>query len=125
MTMREPVYARCHASQVVVGASGYLGAELLRLLASHPTSRSCSRPVRLDCWARSSLRRRPGLRAAYPGTRADAGRYAAAPSGLDVVFLAAPSGASQELVPELIDHVGLLVGDPRRGLLRLKNPAAL
>ena len=93
----------------VLGASGYMGAELLRLLASHPeldvvlaqSQSSAGVPV-------GSLY--PGLRAAYPDLAftADAGAGSdetAGLEGLDAVFLALGPGEAQRLVPKLIDQV--------------------
>ena len=86
----------------IVGASGYAGAELLRLCASHPD---------LDVVAASAERSagkavaavHPHLGAAYPQLTFD--HYS--PDlfdGVDVTFLALPHGASQRLVPELLEH---------------------
>ncbi len=91
----------------VFGASGYAGAELLRLAAGHPG---------LDV-VLATGDSQAGARAAdvYPSL---AGAYAdltfawpdpAAAEGLDVVFLALPHGASQQLVPDLRKRVGVIV----------------
>jgi N-acetyl-gamma-glutamyl-phosphate reductase len=91
----------------VLGASGYTGAELLRLLALHPhfdvvavTAGSHQGVAVADLY--------PSLAAAYPGlaygpTEADA------VTGADVAFCALPHGASQQLVPGLLDNVGHVV----------------
>ena len=91
----------------VVGASGYTGAELLRLLAGHPaievllvTAESNAGSAVADLY--------PGLAAAYPSLRYEA----VAPAdlaGFDVAFLALPHGHSQQLVPDIVDHVGHIV----------------
>jgi len=91
----------------IAGASGYAGAELLRLCAGHPefevvvagADTQAGQPV-------GGLY--PSLAAAYPAlefskTGTDELR------GLDVVFLALPHGESQDLAPGLVDGVGLLV----------------
>jgi N-acetyl-gamma-glutamyl-phosphate reductase len=91
----------------VVGASGYAGAELLRLLAGHPdldvvaatASSHAGRPL---------TELFPSLAGAYPGLRLDP-LDPAALDGLDVVFLALPHGESQRLVPELTGRVAHLV----------------
>ena len=91
----------------VVGASGYTGAELLRLCASHPqldvvaatAGTQAGQPV-------ASLY--PSLSAAYPGMDF-AHLQPDALHGLDVVFLGLPHGRAQLLVPELVDRVGLIV----------------
>ena len=91
----------------ILGATGYTGVELLRLLAGHPhidvvyatgDSQAGQRIAGLY----------PNLAAAYPNLVAeehDPARLA----GLDVVFLCTPHESSLELVPELIGKVGLLV----------------
>lgn len=91
----------------VFGASGFGGAELMRLLSGHPTM-----AVRLAT-ADSQTGGRvadlyPSLAAAYPDT-VFSGPDPAAADGLNVVFLALPHGASQDLVPELRKRVGLIV----------------
>jgi N-acetyl-gamma-glutamyl-phosphate reductase len=88
----------------VVGGSGYAGAELLRLLAGHPeievvhvTADSNAGAAVADIY--------PSLRPAYERLRfvpLDAVDLA----GLDLVFCTMPHGASQELLPGLLDHIG-------------------
>ena len=91
----------------IAGASGYTGAELLRLCASHPdlevvaaTGESSAGTRVADLY--------PSLAAAYP-------RLTFAPyeptlfDGLDLAFLALPHGASQALVPDLAKRVGHVV----------------
>ncbi|HVN51566.1 MAG TPA: N-acetyl-gamma-glutamyl-phosphate reductase [Acidimicrobiales bacterium] len=83
----------------VIGASGYAGAELLRLAAGHPEldvvlatgDTQAGTPV---------AELYPSLAAAYADLAFSPFEPAAA-DGLDVVFLALPHGASQGLVPEL------------------------
>ena len=84
----------------IVGASGYTGAELLRLLAGHPDLEVARgdgpHPRRPGRWGEHT----PSLAAAYPGLvyeESDPGRL----DGLDVVFCALPHGESQRIVPEL------------------------
>jgi N-acetyl-gamma-glutamyl-phosphate reductase len=100
----------------IVGASGYTGVELLRLLAGHPdidvavvTAHSHAGQVVGE--------HTPSLAAAYPGLVYEA----AGPEGLhgegaldgldglDVVFCALPHGESQRIVPALRERVGLIV----------------
>ncbi|MDQ3898605.1 MAG: N-acetyl-gamma-glutamyl-phosphate reductase [Actinomycetota bacterium] len=84
----------------VVGASGYAGAELLRLCHSHPD---------LDvAWATGDTQAGtlvgglyPSLAAGYPGLTFETFDPARA-SEVDVVFLALPHGASQRLMPDLL-----------------------
>lgn len=91
----------------IAGASGYTGAELLRLCAGHPD---------MDvAWAAGDSQAGvavadlyPSLAAAYPGLHFVELDLAAA-DGLDLVFLALPHGASQALVPELSKRVGAIV----------------
>ncbi|MGH9276140.1 MAG: N-acetyl-gamma-glutamyl-phosphate reductase [Acidimicrobiales bacterium] len=91
----------------IVGASGFTGAELLRLAAQHPDL-----DVQLATGDTQAGTRAadlyPSLAAAYPSltfTSYDA----AALAGLDLVFLGLPHGASQAIVPELVGKVGHLV----------------
>ena len=84
----------------VLGASGYAGAELLRLLAGHP----CFEVEFLggDSAAGEEVGDLyPSLAASYPGQRFMAGLPEDL-KGLDVLFLALPHGKSQEIVPELL-----------------------
>jgi len=91
----------------VVGASGYTGAELLRLLAGHPEIDVAH--VTADSNAGSAVASLyPSLAAAYPHLVFE--RFTpAALQGLDVVFCALPHGESQREVPQLLDQVGHLV----------------
>jgi len=89
------------------GASGYAGAELLRLCAGHPeldvvvagADSQAGQPV-------ASLY--PSLSGAYRSL-AFSKVVADDLDGLDVVFLALPHGESQRLAPALVGRVGLLV----------------
>jgi N-acetyl-gamma-glutamyl-phosphate reductase len=103
----------------IVGASGYLGTELLRLCAQHEefevvvatASSTAGTPV---------TARAPSLAALYPSlvyeetdpTRLD---------GLDLVFCALPHGVSQGLVPALSERVGMVVD--LAADFRLKDPS--
>lgn len=91
----------------VFGASGFAGAELLRLASGHPyfdvvvaTGGTQAGGKVADVY--------PSLAASYPTLMLSATDPAAA-EGLDVLFLALPHGASQDLVPDLRKRVGLLV----------------
>jgi N-acetyl-gamma-glutamyl-phosphate reductase len=91
----------------VFGASGYAGAELLRLLAGHPHLRLALAAA--DTNAGTAVADQyPSLAAAYPETDL-APTDPAAADGLDLVFLALPHGASQALVPDLSKRVGVVV----------------
>ncbi|MGH9115828.1 MAG: N-acetyl-gamma-glutamyl-phosphate reductase [Acidimicrobiales bacterium] len=91
----------------VIGASGYAGAELLRLAAGHP-----SLDVKLAAAGSQAGERLadlyPSLAPAYPHLVLSATDPACA-DGLEVVFLALPHGASQDLVPDLRKRVGTVV----------------
>ncbi|MEW6152552.1 MAG: N-acetyl-gamma-glutamyl-phosphate reductase [Actinomycetota bacterium] len=86
----------------IIGGSGYTGGELLRLCAGHPE---------LDvAWATGDSQAGtrvaslyPSLTAAYPSLAFEAYRPELA-QGVDLVFLALPHGASQAIVPGLLDH---------------------
>src|SRR5580765_7816137 len=90
----------------IVGASGFAGAELLRLCASHPAFdvRFASGETQAGTRVADLY---PSLAAAYPDlTFAPTPAPAAPPdelAGLDLLFLALPHGASQMLVPALRD----------------------
>jgi N-acetyl-gamma-glutamyl-phosphate reductase len=91
----------------VVGASGYLGVELLRLCAQHPDLEvavaTAGHHGGIDV-----AQHTPSLAAIYPDltySPTDASEL----DGLDVVFVALPHGQSQSLVPELTSKVGVIV----------------
>jgi N-acetyl-gamma-glutamyl-phosphate reductase len=91
----------------VLGASGYTGAELLRLLAGHPDLEVVH--VTADANAGAPVRDLyPSLAAAYPDLVYEPVEPAAL-DGLDVAFLALPHGESQRLVPALAGRVGHVV----------------
>lgn len=91
----------------IVGASGYTGAELLRLAAQHPDFEV------LVATGDSMAGRRagdlyPSLQVGYPDlvfTEFDAEAVA----GLDLVFLGLPHEASMNLAPSLVGEVGCVV----------------
>ena len=91
----------------VVGASGYTGAELLRLLASHPDIEVGH--VTADSNAGAAVcELYPSLRSAYRTLRYESlDRDALA--GLDAVFIALPHGESQRLVPDLVATVAHII----------------
>ncbi|MCP4227224.1 MAG: N-acetyl-gamma-glutamyl-phosphate reductase, partial [Actinomycetia bacterium] len=90
----------------IVGASGYTGAELLRLCASHPefevaaaTGESMAGTRLADLY--------PNLAPAYGGLEYRA--YDPADFvGLDVVVMGLPHGTSQPIVSELLGKVGVV-----------------
>jgi N-acetyl-gamma-glutamyl-phosphate reductase len=91
----------------VIGGSGYIGVELLRLVAGHPDLEVVH--VTADTNAGTPVRDLyPSLAAAYPDLAYDRVEPAAL-DGLDVAFLALPHGESQRLVPSLAGRVGHVV----------------
>ena len=91
----------------VVGASGYTGAELLRLLTAHPDFEVAVVTAHSHAGETVGLHT-PSLAAAYPGLvyeDQDAGRL----DGLDLVFCALPHGESQRIIPSLQGRVGVVV----------------
>ena len=103
----------------IFGASGYAGAELLRLCSTHPhlqavlaTGDTAAGTAAADVY--------PSLAGAYPTLRfAESDPDLA--DGLDLVFLALPHGASQDVVPLLRKRVGVIVD--LAADFRLKDPA--
>ena len=91
----------------IVGASGYTGAELLRLVVGHPDLELVWATG--DTMAGTPVAQLyPSLGAAYPGLSYSAYEPTAA-DGLDAVFLALPHGASQAIVPDLRERVPHLI----------------
>jgi N-acetyl-gamma-glutamyl-phosphate reductase len=84
----------------VLGASGFVGGELLRLCAQHPALL----PVRLFGSSQAGQRLdavHPHLALAYPDAAVNS--YAASSlDGIDLVFAALPHGESQAVAPEII-----------------------
>jgi N-acetyl-gamma-glutamyl-phosphate reductase len=91
----------------VFGASGFAGAELLRLLAGHPAMEVHAATAETQAGGRVADLY-PHLAAAYPDLVMSAADPAVA-DDLDAAFLALPHGASQTLVPELLKRVGKVV----------------
>jgi N-acetyl-gamma-glutamyl-phosphate reductase len=101
----------------VIGASGYLGAELLRLLAAHDVLDVAV--AQADSTAGSRIADAyPGLAGAYGDLVYDPYDPGAL-GGCDVVFVALPQGKSLTVVPELV-KTGALVVD-LGGDFRLKD----
>ncbi|NDD17361.1 MAG: N-acetyl-gamma-glutamyl-phosphate reductase [Actinobacteria bacterium] len=91
----------------IIGASGYTGVELLRLLASHPVLDVvyATGDTQAGTLASSLY---PSLAAAYPSLVFAEFDVAEAVK-CDVLFLGLPHEASMALVPQLIDKVRLIV----------------
>lgn len=86
----------------VLGGSGYAGAELLRLCASHPDLEVVA--VGGAGSAGTTVRSRyPSLGAVYPDLSYDPIMVDLV-EGCDVVFCALPHGESQRLMPELLER---------------------
>jgi N-acetyl-gamma-glutamyl-phosphate reductase len=103
----------------ILGASGYTGSELLRLLAGHPEFEVAVATAHSHA-GQAVGEHTPSLAAAYPGLAYednDPARF----DGLDLVFCGLPHGESQRIVPELRARVGLIVD--LAADFRLKDPA--
>ena len=103
----------------IIGASGYTGAELLRLCAAHPQVEVHLATGDTQAGTRAADLY-PSLAAAHPNLVFSAYDPAAV-AGLDLVFLGLPHGASQAVVPDLlgkVEHVVDLAAD-----FRLQDPA--
>ena len=92
----------------IVGGTGYTGAELLRLLATHPHVRLCAITSRSEA-GRAVSDLFPGLRGkldlpfSAPGPESQL-------STCDLVFFATPNGVAMQSVPGLL-HTGVRVID--------------
>ncbi len=91
----------------IVGASGFLGLELLRLCAGHPEFEVVTAMASSQAGEAAAVRY-PSLAAAYPDLRFDP-MDTEPLVGLDLVFLALPHGESQRIVPGLLGQVGAVV----------------
>jgi N-acetyl-gamma-glutamyl-phosphate reductase len=91
----------------VAGASGYAGAELLRLLARHPDLEVT--------WASGESTAHQAIAARYPGLAAAYGELAfcsldeGLDKGADVLFMALPHGQAATIAPRVLDRAGLVV----------------
>ena len=104
----------------IAGASGYTGAELLRLCAGHGELEVVVAGA--DSQSGQAVGALyPSLAGAYPTlelVKVTADELA----GLDVVFLALPHGQSQRVVPDLVGRAGVVVD--LSADFRLRDPAA-
>ena len=91
----------------ILGASGYVGAELLRICAAHPEFKVIYATGDSQAGTLASLLY-PSLTAAYPNLVFNEYSKDAAIK-CDVVFLALPHEASLGIVPELVGNVQLVV----------------
>jgi N-acetyl-gamma-glutamyl-phosphate reductase len=104
----------------IIGASGFTGAELARLLARHPDLELVYATGDTQAGV-AAAELYPNLAAAYPNLvfeSFDAERAA----GLDVVFLGLPHDASMSMAAQLTGRVGLIVD--LSAAYRLKNAAS-
>ena len=103
----------------ILGASGYTGAELLRLCAQHPDFEVVYATGDSQAGVRAASLY-PSLAARYPNLVFEAFDPARA-EGLDLVFLGLPHEASMALAPQLVERVGCVVD--LSAAYRLKNDA--
>jgi N-acetyl-gamma-glutamyl-phosphate reductase len=85
----------------ILGASGYVGGELLRLIAAHPELAA----VRLFGESKAGQKVgavHPHLAAAYPDAAFE--RFDGALDGVDLVFAALPHGHSQRIAAGILDR---------------------
>ena len=91
----------------IIGASGYTGAELLRLCAAHPDVEVVCTTGDSQAGTLASVLY-PSLAAAYPNLvfeEFSADRFV----GLDAVFLGVPHEAALEIAPQLVGKVGVVI----------------
>jgi N-acetyl-gamma-glutamyl-phosphate reductase len=105
----------------VVGASGYSGIELCRILAAHPAV--TVRFVASDRWEKTTVQARTGIGGPIGAlSYLPHGRALEMAGGCEAVLLATPAEASLELAPPLLAQ-GAKVVD-LSGAFRLHEPAA-
>ena len=104
----------------IIGASGFTGAELLRIAAQHPEYDVAVATADSQAGVRAADLY-PGLAAAYPGLVFEAFEIDRI-RGLDLVFLGLPHEASLALAPQLVGRVGCVVD--LSAAYRLKDAAA-
>lgn len=91
----------------IIGASGFTGAELLRLCAAHPAVEVVCATGDSQAGTLASVLY-PSLAAAYPNLvfeEFSADRFV----GLDAVFLGVPHEAALEMAPQLVGKVGVVI----------------
>ena len=104
----------------ILGGSGYTGAELLRLLTTHPDYEV--KVVTGDSKAGEMVHELyPSLALAYPNLTYQAMKPEFM-DGLDAVFCALPHGISQTIVPKILNNVGHIID--LGSDFRLKDPQA-
>jgi len=103
----------------VAGATGYVGAELLRVLAGHPDMEVVVAQSSSSAGAEIGSVY-PSLAAAYRGLVLSSPQDGGL-NGVDVCFMALPHGESQHIAPELAGNVSVLVD--LAADFRLEDPA--
>tara|TARA_Y100001970_G_C14254883_1_gene874508 strand:- start:4530 stop:5564 length:1035 start_codon:yes stop_codon:yes gene_type:complete len=103
----------------IIGASGYTGAELLRIIAGHPefNLQIATGETQAGFAIRDLY---PSLSTAYPNTYFDSFSPEIV-DGLDLVFCALPHGVSQSVIPDILGTVGHIVD--LGSDFRLKDPS--
>lgn len=103
----------------IIGASGFTGAELLRIAAQHPEFEIVMATGDTQAGVRAADLY-PGLAAAYPDLVFETFDIDRA-KGLDLVFLGLPHEASMAMAPQLVGSVGCVVD--LSAAYRLKDPS--
>jgi len=103
-----------HPRIAVIGASGYSGVELTKLLALHPHVELAV--ASSDRWVGESLAARAGMRSQLRYLALD--QAIAEAAQCDVVMLATPAEASHDLVPQLVERTRVI---DLSGAFRLKE----
>lgn len=103
----------------IIGASGFTGAELLRLAAQHPEYEVAYATGDSQAGVRAADLY-PSLAAAYPDLVFESFDLERA-RGLDLVFLGLPHAASMAMAPQLVGRVGCVVD--LSAAYRLRDPA--
>jgi N-acetyl-gamma-glutamyl-phosphate reductase len=104
------------ARVAVIGASGYSGVELTKLLAGHPHAQLAV--ASSDRWVGEPVAARAGVASQLRYVALDAAVEQA--KQCDVVMLATPAEASHELVPRLVEHARVI---DLSGAYRLRTTA--
>jgi len=84
----------------ILGASGYVGGELLRLIAAHPRL-SAAKMYGVSKAGQALGAIHPHLAAAYPDTMFE--KFDGSLDGVDLVFAALPHGHSQRVAASILD----------------------
>ena len=86
----------------IIGGSGYIGAELLRMLAAHPGFELVFASANTDC-GMPIAQAQPHIAGLYPGLKFTALQESFSRiKECDLIFLAVPHGESMKVMPDLI-----------------------